>query len=579
MQPSGWQRAQLLMQLDQLGSALPVFYAPVNKSRWVVADGEASVDGTCTTSSRGPPKHCGVDGHGGLHETFVYWLNGAAPLASVLRRHRPSYYAKVRSVVHGLLGKYCDAGHAHTPSRWLQAFDDQIPARSATWSMFRLATALTQWAENNAEDAPQVTLCLNKYLLELAAHLAPTGGLTPAMGWSYYRWMEALSVVVWSTTAPTRPVDESAARAIAGLGHTLMSTGFDWAAWLSNGTNVMYNRSHPDPSHPSSLSTHGVNVGAALQAGVWQYRMSGNSTHLDAITPMVGNVWKYHGQANGMYSAEDNLAGLDPSKGTETCATNEALLSLYYAGGCTDEHGAQGGAAAEEGVGVGAGSGGGGGGGNGTLPLLDRAEKIAFNALPGPWRAGEFWQLQYHHQVNAFAAPQALHPAGFDPDSLGYGLPYECCAANSHQGFPRFSQYGSAMRSTRDGGVLLTGYMPGVVVDGAREITVTSDYPFDDATPITIGVRLAKGAEAFRLWLRVPAWAHEPSVTVATGVGAPAVRNVSLVAGRLWSVVVGGGATTLSLALPMRIVVQRRLNNAVASEKIRRIESGCGYLP
>ena len=104
-----------------------------------------------------------------------------------------------------------------------------------------------------------------------------------------------------------------------------------------------------------------------------------------------------------MGSAEDNLAGLDPSKGTETCATNEALLSLYVAGGCTtttappplppppspsppnatssaaaaatatatvardDANADVGGDAAADG-----------------LPLLDLAERIAYNALPGP---------------------------------------------------------------------------------------------------------------------------------------------------------------------------------------------------
>ena len=26
---------------------------------------------------------------------------------------------------------------------------------------------------------------------------------------------------------------------------------------------------------------------------------------------------------------------------------------------------------------------------------LDRAERIAFNALPAPWRAGQMWELQY----------------------------------------------------------------------------------------------------------------------------------------------------------------------------------------
>ena len=72
--------------------------------------------------------------------------------------------------------------------------------------------------------------------------------------------------------------------------------------------------------------------------------------------------------------------------------------------------------------------------------LLERAEAISVNALPAPWRDGRMWQLQYHHQVNAFGAPQHAHPHGYDPDSLGYGLPYECCASNSAQGWPVLPQ-------------------------------------------------------------------------------------------------------------------------------------------
>ena len=255
----------------------------------------------------------------------------------------------------------CFASHTHFR---LSAFDDQIPAQSHTWAAFRLMTALTQWADANAdEDAATtswITECVGKYLVELDEHVQPVG-LNITMGWSYFRWQEAVSVAAWSIEHPHMTWNTSMVSRIARLGLLLSKTGFNWGDFLSNPSNVMWNRSHPDPSHPSSMSTHGVNVGQALQAPVWQYRITGDSTYLANITAMVGNVWHYHGQASGMYSAEDNLAGLDPSKGTETCATNEALLSLYVAGGCVPTSAAAG----------------------DTLPLLDRAEKIVYNALPG----------------------------------------------------------------------------------------------------------------------------------------------------------------------------------------------------
>ena len=81
IQARGWLQQQLLLQADGLGENMPLFYAPVNRSRWLLPSNASCVDGTCVTSSRGRPKKCGVAQHGGLHETFVYWLNGAAPLA------------------------------------------------------------------------------------------------------------------------------------------------------------------------------------------------------------------------------------------------------------------------------------------------------------------------------------------------------------------------------------------------------------------------------------------------------------------------------------------------------------------
>lgn len=236
-----------------------------------------------------------------------------------------------------------------------------------------------------------------------------------------------------------------------------------------------YNRSIPDPSHPGSMPTHGVNVGQALQACAWQYKLSASPEWQANATLAIETVWKWHGQSSGMCkyfqaikttwlraawykyrcfssifkkfysfciqhtnadatiivtrsnwfgrslpsqrtrairamppptfffptvdSAEDNLAGLEPSKGTETCASNEAMVSLMVAAGA--------GATNAD-----------------VVSMLDRAERIGFNALPGPWRGGQMWELQYHHQVNAFAAPQHEHAEGYDPDSLGYGLPY-----------------------------------------------------------------------------------------------------------------------------------------------------------
>lgn len=67
-----WLQEQLLIQADTLGSAMPLFYTPVNESVWVVPARAANVDGTCISSTHGKPKRCQK-----LHETFVCVAAGA----------------------------------------------------------------------------------------------------------------------------------------------------------------------------------------------------------------------------------------------------------------------------------------------------------------------------------------------------------------------------------------------------------------------------------------------------------------------------------------------------------------------
>lgn len=69
---------------------------------------------------------------------------------------------------------------------------------------------------------------------------------------------------------------------------------------------MKWNRTNPDPSHASGLSTHGVNVGQALQAPSLQYLLTGDAAFLQNASDGIDTVWRYHGQASGIYSAEDN---------------------------------------------------------------------------------------------------------------------------------------------------------------------------------------------------------------------------------------------------------------------------------
>ena len=541
IEPQGWLKQQLTLQADGLGANMPLFYAPVNRSRWLVPSNSSCVDGTCVTSSHGPPKKCGVDQHGGLHETFVYWINGAAPLACVLRRERPQFFRQVSEAVTRVLELHKE------PGAWLAAFDDQIPARRDVWASFRLMTALTQFSDaaRSTTVAAAAHRAVGAYLSELGVFVE-TGGGFAATSWAYMRWQEGATVCLWFADHPyTTPSGRAAALTLA---RTMAARYFDWSAFLTDPSAIDIATSAADPSHPqfkdcpfnSSQCHHGVNVGMALQEPAIRYRLSGNVDYLRNSTLAVKTVWRFHGQASGIYSAEDNLAGLAPSKGTETCTVNEAMLSVFNAAAAAD-------VAADRAM------------------LLDRAESIAVNALPAPWRAGNMWQLQYHHQVNAFAAPQHEHPAGFDPDSLGYGLPYECCASNSEQGWPRYTQLGVAMTAalpTR--GLILTGFAPATVRTAGIVVNISSNYPFDDATPIRIEA-YTEDAPAF-VDIRVPGWCTQATLQhVSCNRSSPSHQVTALNNGTEHRLDLERGVgICVLLHLPMAVRIEQRLHGAVA---------------
>ena len=85
-------------------------------------------------------------------------------------------------------------------------------------------------------------------------------------------------------------------------------------------------------------------------------------------------LMKYHGTPAGIFSADECLAGLMPSKGTETCAVVEHLFSLNIV------HEIQ-----------------------GDPFFADRAERIAYNALPATMTK-DMWARVYLQQANEVGA-------------------------------------------------------------------------------------------------------------------------------------------------------------------------------
>lgn len=145
----------------------------------------------------------------------------------------------------------------------------------------------------------------------------------------------------------------------------------DWYTW--------YNSEFPTLAVESNFTmrTHGVNNAEALKEGAVWFRVSGDYAELDHTIYRQKLLDTYHGQSSGVFSCDEHLAGLNPSRGTELCTVVELMFSHAK---ITEIFGH-----------------------NYLLQSADRIEQLAFNALPASMTP-DIWQHQYLQQANEIDA-------------------------------------------------------------------------------------------------------------------------------------------------------------------------------
>ena len=382
------------------------------------------------------------------------------------------------------------------------------------WPLFIVLKALTQHHEATGD--PRIVPAMARLFRKLDATLAER----PLRSWGRYRWADLLLSIHWLYERTAEPW-------LLDLGARVQEQGYDWRAQFK--TFPYWDKVH---RIERDQSTHGVNVAMALKSyGVWA-RQSGDPADRDVPLRMLDLLDRYHGQATGMYSCDEHLAGRSPSQGSELCAVVEAMYSLEVLLSTI-----------------------------GAPALADRLERLAYNALPATLTP-DMWAHQYDQQVNQVVCRVSDEHVWTSngPESNVYGLQpnFGCCTANLHQGWPKFVAH-LWMRAPDDG-LAAIAYGPCAVrttVRGAAvEVDVETEYPFDGA--IQVVVRTGSPVR-FPLHLRVPGWAEGARLQLPGGEPAIVQPGTFAVVDREWR-----GETRLTLDLPLTIRAERRFNGAVA---------------
>jgi hypothetical protein len=427
IRPAGWLERQLNLQADGFTGHLGEVWPDVGpNSSWLGGTGE--------NWERGP-----------------YYADGLIPLAQLVQH----------SGVRALADRWVDwtLGSQTADGSFGPTTNDDW------WPRMVMVKALTQRYEATGD--PRIIPFLERYFAHQLARLPER----PLAKWGWARGAENVLSVLWL-------YNRNGDSALLPLADLLIEQSLDWGSYFvefPHRTKYTTTFDH---------HTHVVNVAMGVKEPAFRFARTGDPRQREAVDAALANLDRYHGQATGMFSGDEWLAGLDPTQGVELCAVVELMFSL--------EHLVR---------------------RFGDVRYADRLERVAYNCLPATITA-DMRAHQYDQQPNQVlctVAQRSWTENGNSANIFGLEPNFGCCTANLHQGWPKLAA--SLWLASPDGGLAAAVYAPSVVNCSIAGTTVTiyeeTDYPFAD----TIRFRIEPAAPVrFSLHLRIPAWCESANV-------------------------------------------------------------------
>ncbi|KAG7445620.1 uncharacterized protein BT62DRAFT_1006631 [Guyanagaster necrorhizus] len=501
IKPAGWALDQGNVQAEGLAGHLMDFDSYVNGSIWVEG---GSIE------------------YSAMHESAPYWFNGMVALAFQLEDKR--LLGQVRAFLDWTLDHQGDDG-------WIgpEVLDGSSDVPRLTWPRYLVLMGLVQYAEADPSQTERIVGAMHSFITLVHSTWASGSEGDPEDGfqfeYQYVRWEELVYSLQWLYDNYPNGQEDILIETM----QLLRDSGFSWKDdWY---TEASFARE----AVTSFFSyTHGVNNAEALKSEALAYRFTGDPTDVQSTFDRLDMIYQYHGRASGTFSADEHLAGLGPSHGTELCAVVEQIFSLatiYQIFG--------------------------------NNSVADRAERIAYNALP----AGimhDWWSHQYDQEVNQIWAremdPSPWGNNGPRSNIFGFEPNYPCCTVNHPQGYPKFWAH-AFMTDPADDGLLhvfLGPYTYSGIVGASNQVDVVVDtiYPFSNTLKYQIAT-----SEPLIFKIRIPDWAAEKSVISVNGEEAttltPDDANFQVVE-------LLEGSSTIALSLHAVLDIEKRFNDAIA---------------
>ncbi|KAF9255853.1 hypothetical protein L218DRAFT_1008082 [Marasmius fiardii PR-910] len=500
VRPAGWLVDQLNVQMNGLAGHEHEFYNYVAQTDWM----------------GGPSRYST------LEEAGSYWFNAAVP-GGVLAKN-DALLARAQEFLDYVIEHQEEGG-------WLgpEAGKPNSTHPRYLWGRYPFLFGAIQMVEYDPSQTDKVVTAMHKFVVEANRMLHAGEGMEI---WTQTRWADLVMSLEWLYDNYPRGQEDL-------LIDTMKQVKYAGVTWEV----VFLEQNFPKGAidhlqNPTGwvLAWHGVNLAEGMKALPAAYRFTHNESDLTSTSQAWDLLYKYHGRPSGIYGADEYLAGLEATRGTELCVvvrnvfidrssflfqmmgdlkyldTVEFMVSYHIR----------------------------------LLNRLLQAERLAYNALPAAITP-DHWAHQDPFYVNTGYA----NVFGLEPY-------YPCCTVNHPQGWPKFISH--AFLITNDGASLVQVYhgpfQTTATLSGNNKVTVDVEttYPFSDTVSTTI-----TAGSAYTHLVRIPSWVVNGTIAINRGQAQSlAPKN------GFQSVSIPAGQTNFVLNLTPQITFESRPHGSVA---------------
>ncbi len=280
--PKGWLLDQLKLQSSGLTGHLDEFWPDVKDSGWIGGKAEG-------------------------WERAPYWLDGLVPMAFLTDDAKLK--AKAKRWVDYIL-KHQTADGWLGPEQGKPPFGLNAPPNEVRdpWPEFVILKVLSQYEE--ATNDPRIIPAMEKSMRSIDVQLDKR----PLFNWNFFRWGDLIVSVYWLYDRTHEPW-------LLDFAGKVATQGYNW-------TSHFWDLPLKHKSERWNWVGHGVNNAMGLKVPALLYRLTGDERYKKLAWRAIEQLDRYHGEPNGLMSADECLAGLNPSQGTELCAIVEMMFSL-----------------------------------------------------------------------------------------------------------------------------------------------------------------------------------------------------------------------------------------------------------